>query len=122
MSSPSAPPVHLTSTPRGDVLVIRVDERRLDARLAVGFKSQVSALVEGGALVVLDLSAVVFMDSSGLGALVGVLKQCGRRGDLALAGVGASVLELLKLTRMDRVFALHDSVDGAVAALGGEAA
>ncbi len=122
MSSPPTPPVHLTSSLRGEVLVLRVDERRLDARVAVGFKTQAAAMVEGGALVVLDLSPVAFMDSSGLGALVGVLKQCGRRGDLALAGVNAPVLELLKLTRMDRVFAIHDSVDAAVAALGGDAA
>ena len=64
-----------------------------------------------------QLSGVDFVDSSGLGAIVSCLKRLGPRGNLAIAGAKGAVSRLFTLTRMDKVFTLHDSVDAAVAQL-----
>ena len=62
----------------------------------------------------LDLSAVRFVDSSALGALVSVYKAAAG-GRVRLLGVTAPVLGLLKLTRMDRVFEIVESLESAAA-------
>jgi anti-sigma B factor antagonist len=106
----------------GDVTVLILTEPRLDAARTLAFKDGVRrALGEGPpGRVVLDMSGVGFLDSSGLGALVAVMKAlpAGRR--LELAGCGPVVARVLELTRMDRIFVLHPDLDGALA--GGEAA
>jgi anti-sigma B factor antagonist len=99
------------------VVVPRV--RRLDASVAPAFKQAVVQLVEGGdRRLVLDLSGVAFLDSSGLGALVSILKALGTQGSLAVCGAQGSVLALFKLTRMDKVFAIHADRAEALARLG----
>ena len=55
----------------------------------------------GHTRLVLDLSGVDFVDSSGLGAIVACLKRLGPRGDLAIAGARGAVSRLFTLTRMD---------------------
>ena len=65
---------------------------------------------------VLDLTAVPFVDSFGLGVLVGALKRSrstGRR--LALVVTEPGVLRLLQLTGLDDVFEVADSIDAVVA-------
>ncbi len=90
---------------QGDVLVITIGEKRLDARCATLFREQVSELIKAGHhRLVLNLAAVEFVDSSGLGALVSILKTLGPRGELVLCGIRESVFGLFKLTRMDKVF------------------
>ncbi len=57
------------------VVVVRVDEVQIGADTADKFKARVqAALPETGGRIAVDLSKVDFMDSSGLGALVGLLK------------------------------------------------
>lgn len=90
-------------------LVISVDETRLDAAVAIQFKDQIrDATAHPGAPVILDMSKVDFMDSSGLGAIVAVMKLLGSERPLELAGLSPSVRKVFRLTRMDTVFKLHD--------------
>jgi anti-sigma B factor antagonist len=97
------------------ILVIQVTERRLDAARAPRFKSEIGQRIESGhTRIVLDLSLVQFMDSSGLGALVSCLKKIGPRGSLAVAGATGAVAKLFTLTRMDKVFPLHSDVPSAI--------
>jgi len=105
----------LTSELRNDVLVVHVTEKRVDASKAPLFKDEMTKCIDGGQnQLVLDLSGVDFVDSSGLGAIVSCLKRLGPRGNLAIAGAKGAVSRLFTLTRMDKVFALHDTVDAAV--------
>ena len=53
------------------------------------------------------------MDSSSLGAMVAVLKQVGGTGKMVILGASGAVLELFKLTRMDRIFTLTDDMETA---------
>ena len=106
----------LSEEQRGDVLIVRVDEKRVDASRAPLFKDEMTRRIEAGhTRLVLDLSGVEFVDSSGLGAIVACLKRLGPRGDLAIAGAKGPVSRLFTLTRMDKVFRLHDTVEAAVA-------
>lgn len=50
---------------------------------------------------VIDLSEVTFMDSSGLGALVGSLKSS-KSKDIAISGAQPAVRTVLRMTRVDR--------------------
>jgi serine/threonine-protein kinase RsbW len=60
---------------------------------------------------------VNFIDSTGLGAILGVLKRMPKGSDLAICGATSSVSSMFKLTRMDRVFTICKTVDDAVTAL-----
>jgi anti-sigma B factor antagonist len=108
----------LSTHTQGGFTVAVIGETRMDAAVAPELKHQIAQLLDDGATrIVLDLSQVTFMDSSSLGALVSLLKMVGNRGDLIIAGAKGIVADLFKLTRMDRVFRMADSVDAAVGAV-----
>ncbi|MBA2964419.1 MULTISPECIES: STAS domain-containing protein [Ramlibacter] len=103
----------------GAVPVVVPRVRRLDASVAPAFKQAVVQLVgDGDRRLVVDLAGVDFLDSSGLGALVSILKALGSQGSLAVCGARGPVLALFKLTRMDKVFSIHADRAEALARLG----
>ncbi|MEN3794568.1 STAS domain-containing protein [Fulvimarina sp. MAC3] len=111
----------ITTTMFGDLTVARLDHPRLIAANAPNFRKDVLDLVDQGhSRLVVDLSGVSFIDSTGLGALVALFKHIGMRGDLAIAGLTPPVAQMFKLTRMDRVFRIYrtveESLDGLKAA------
>ncbi len=87
------------------VFVVTCDGTRLDASFAQKFFSSLRSFIQKGHTdIVLDLSSVKFVDSTGLGAIVRCLKEIDNRGHLVLCGVNESVLSLLKMTHLDAVF------------------
>lgn len=110
----------LDVTQRQDVTIVRPLLKRLDAAVAPAFKDAVNTLVQSGRqTVVLDLGPVQFMDSSGLGALVSILKNLGSKGKLAVCNTNGAVSSLFKLTRMDKVFVVAESIDDAIRQIAG---
>ena len=102
----------------GEILIVKPVEKRLDASVAVEFKGKMAEFIkDGNELIVLDLSDVKFMDSSGLGAIVSSLKALGRKGDLVISGTKKAVSSLFTITRMDRVFRMFVNAEEAVSAL-----
>ena len=70
-----------------DSLIVRAMEPRLDAAAAVQFKDAIRAVLpEAPRRVVLDLERVVFLDSSGLGAIIGAMKLLAPERTLELNG------------------------------------
>ncbi|MEM9425438.1 MAG: STAS domain-containing protein [Pseudomonadota bacterium] len=107
--------MQMKSEELGDVLVVRVLDTRIDAAVAVRFKNRMLELADTQSeRVVLDLSEVEFLDSSGLGAVVGSMKQLGRSRRLDLAGLTPTVEKVFRITRMDRVFRIFPNVDAAI--------
>ncbi len=105
----------ISTRTEGDFTIATIEEVRMDAAIAPELKNHISQLLADGVTrIVLDISAVQFMDSSSLGALVSLLKMIGNRGDLIIAGAKGIVADLFKLTRMDRVFRMVPSVDAAL--------
>lgn len=98
---------------QGDTLILAVGEPRIDAACAVAFKDAVRAHLAGhDGPVTLDLAPVTFLDSSGLGALVAVMKMLGPDRKLQLSRCGPAIRRVLDLTHMDRVFVLRDVTPG----------
>jgi len=107
----------------GSVLIVEPLDARLDAQRAVAFKEILIGHVEAGnRQLVLDLSHVEFMDSSGLGAVVALLKRLGFDGVLVICGARDPVAGVFRLTRMDRVIRLVADRAEAVATAQGVAA
>lgn len=89
-----------------DVLIIPVQLERLDAAAAPEFKRQVEGMLAGHDRVLLDLGAVAFIDSTGLGVLVAMIKQMGPGGKVAVIGASVSVARLFRITQLDTLFQL----------------
>jgi anti-sigma B factor antagonist len=101
----------------GGLLIVRAEETRLDAAGAIQFKDAFRALLTPEVHhVLLDVSRIEFLDSSGLGALVAILKLMGAERRLDLVGLTPMVDRVFKLTRMDTVFSIHATLDEALAA------
>lgn len=113
--------MNITMVDRDDATLLRFHEERLDAHNSQELKEQLLKLIEHGSkALVLDLSEVRFVDSSGLGALLAGHKNAGLRDSrFVLASVQTRVQSMFELTRLHRVFEIHPSVDDALAGAGG---
>lgn len=89
---------------------------RLNVAAAPGLRSDVDAQLTAHApRVLVDLSATVFLDSSGLGALIGAMKAARTAGgEVRLFGVGPQVRQVLWRTSLDRVFVPFESAEAAM--------
>lgn len=107
--------MNLTKKHEENFILITVLDTRLDASLSPAFRKEVEEIINTEKKhILLDISALKFMDSSTLGAMVGVLKAMKDNKKLVIIGASGVVLELFTLTRMDRVFTLAENVDDAV--------
>ena len=92
----------------GDLDVVGAPELR---------QAVVTVVSEGTRLLVLDLSDLDFVDSFGIGAVVGALKRLRQRGgDLALVCPTPRIRRVFEICDLDRILALHDSIDSVVEA------
>jgi anti-sigma B factor antagonist len=98
-----------------DAAVLRV-EGRLTMATAAGLRAVVAQAIEAGRpRLVLDMGECSFLDSSGLGAVVGGLKAARQAGgDLRLARLTPQVLTVLELTNLDRVLRPYPTVEAAL--------
>ncbi|MFQ5594591.1 MAG: STAS domain-containing protein [Anaerolineae bacterium] len=89
----------------------------LDVAGAPTFQDALQEIIDsGGQHVVVDLGAVPFMDSSGLGVLVAAHRRMSAVGGrLALAEPGPALQKVFQLTRTNRLFEMHDTVSEAIA-------
>lgn len=105
----------LSSIQQQDAQIVTVDAERIDASMAIQFKEQMRIETdENVSRVILNLSRVDFIDSSGLGAIVAVMKQMKGGQSLDLAGLTPAVDKVFRLTRMDTVFNLYETLDEAI--------
>ena len=103
---------------KNGALIVTTTEPRLDAANAPAFRTSVAKPLEHQPkAVILDLERVNFSDSTGLGALVSMLKMMAPDGVLAVAGAQPAVQRLFQITRMDSVFRLFDNRRDAEAAV-----
>ena len=101
----------------GAVAVAAVPVEELDASNAGEFKRDVAPLLEANTKLVLDLSRLRFVDSSGLGAFISCLRKLNAKGgDLRLCGMSKQVRAVFELVRMHRVFDICATSEEAVGA------
>ena len=92
-----------------------MDINRVDAICAGAIKEKITSLVNDGCnTLIVDFKSVDFIDSSGLGIFVSTLKRLGSRDKILICNLQPNVANTFKLTRMDRVFVIHNSVDEAI--------
>lgn len=91
---------------------------QVDLATAPALKERLLQLVaEGQEHLVCDLTSTEFLDSTALGALVSVLKRLKvKGGEMRLVCSSPSILKVFDITGLDRVFAIHASLDEATAA------
>jgi anti-sigma B factor antagonist len=100
---------------RKSVAVVVVTCKTLDAHNVGGFKEELKVVVANHRRIVLDVSPLEFIDSSGLGAILSAFRQANSlSGNLKLACLARPVRVVVELTRMHRVFEIFETVDAAV--------
>lgn len=106
-----------TIGPYGDCAILRVGGE-IDVYTAPTLREHLSDLAATGVRhVVIDTSGITFLDSTGLGVLVGGLKRMRvHNGSLALAGSQERVVQLLRLTGLTRTFPPYATVAEAIEA------
>lgn len=110
-------PMEATIEKVNGVVLVTAQYESIDAGNVDCFKRDVSAVIEDGAQVVLDLTCVEFVDSAGLGGIVWFLKKLAScRGELKVCGVCSSVQALFELIRMHRLIAIYSDREEAQSA------
>jgi anti-sigma B factor antagonist len=104
----------IDSHDRGGWTVVEA-KGEIDLYTAPKLKEELGGLVEQDRVrIAVDLAGVEFLDSTGLGVLIGSLKRCRERGgEFALAAPRETVQKVLQITGLDKVFPIHATVDEA---------
>jgi len=100
----------------GGVTIVTVRGDLVIGDAETSFKKAVTRLIEEGRVnLLIDLSAVGFLDSSGLGALVRALTNTQKEGgQTKLLNAGPQIRKLLQMTKLDSVFEIHEDMEHAV--------
>ena len=111
-------PVLEISVERNDYYVVCRPAGELDAYTVAQFREALTELADES-YVLVDLSDVPFMDSAGLGALIGGIRRARENdGDVAVACNRPALTRLLHTTGFDRIVPVRETVEEAVLALG----
>ncbi|MGD1926370.1 MAG: STAS domain-containing protein [Paracoccaceae bacterium] len=87
---------------------LRISSPKLNVENCASIASEGKSLITAGAKeLVIDVSEVTFVDSSGIGALVSLRKKIGEDGRVVLLNPQAFVLKVLSLIRMNDVFEIR---------------
>ncbi|WP_228001299.1 STAS domain-containing protein [Nocardia australiensis] len=89
----------------------------VDLATASALEAAIEGILGGKpAALIIDLTAVSFLASAGMAALVGAHQRAGEATAIAVVADGPATSRQLKMTNLDQVFALHSSLDQALAA------
>ena len=113
--------VSMDRLPESETTVVAVSGE-VDLRLHTQLRDVLIHEVDAGQNLIVDLTDVDFLDSTGLGLLVGVLKRAGERAErlgmtataLVLVVTAREVWRTLEVTKLDRVFTIVDRVEDAL--------
>ncbi|MBM6404595.1 STAS domain-containing protein [Phycicoccus sp. CSK15P-2] len=107
----------VTTSRTDDVSVVTVDGE-VDVHTAAQLRQALDQeIAEGFVRLVVDLDGVAFLDSTGLGVLVGRLKLVrNASGWMRIVCSSERILRVFRITGLDKVFGIHESLDAALAA------
>lgn len=109
--------LHITTQHQDERIAVLTVSGRLSAVNVRELLSAVASAVERGWVqIVLELSGVDFIDSSGLGGVISGLKTTRQAGgDLRLVAPATQVTMILRLTNLDQILSVYPTVEAAVA-------
>ncbi len=102
---------------RGDVLIITPQFETLDARDSREFREKILDLItkENSHNVIIDLQKVHFVDSSGLGAFLAILKYLhAQGGELRLSAMNKPIRSIFELISLHKIFEIFNSTEDAL--------
>ena len=99
-----------------DVSILEI-EGEVDVYYSSRLEEKVKNLIsEGERRVIIDMTEVSYMDSSGLGVLVGSLKNLKKsKGEMKIAGVKGEIMNVFEITRLNTFFDMYNTVPEALA-------
>jgi anti-sigma B factor antagonist len=98
-----------------DIVIVQPMIQVLDAENVTSFKHNISPMLEQYTKLVLDMSHLHFVDSSGCGAILSCVRHMtAKGGELKITGLQQQVRTLFEIIRMHRIIDIHDSRDDAV--------
>ena len=104
-----------------DITIIEIPIDSIDAGNVMEFKSDIAPILDKCDFVIFNMSRVMFVDSSGIGAILSCLRKLHHQGGgLSMYDVKQQVLQLFKLVRIDRIIDIHPTRNNAVKAFQGE--
>lgn len=113
--------MELTTDFQKGVLIIHLNSETLDAKKVPDFKEQALRLIDerNPDNVIFDLSKLQFVDSSGLGAFLSLMRKLhSRGGHLSIAGMNKSVKTIFELVSMQKIFDCFETLEQATAKVG----
>lgn len=106
----------MSSTREDGVTILVADGRIVFGPEAALLRDEVKAAIADSPKVLIDMRKVSYIDSGGLGTLVGLQTSASAaKAELKLAGLSTRVIGLLQVTKLLTVFDVHDSIETAVA-------
>jgi len=106
----------IESNQQGNATVAKVSADSLEMDNVAAFRSAMSPILDRSSEIVLDLSQVGFMDSTGLGSLLSCLRTVkAKGGTMKLASLTTEVRHLFEMVLMDRVFDIYPDTASATA-------
>lgn len=101
----------------GDVFIVRCDGRIVFGDEGAALRERVGDMLSGSPRIVINLSEVPYIDSGGLGILVGLyISARNRGGELKLVNPSPRVSDLLRHTKLDTVISVYRNDEEAVGA------
>ena len=106
----------ITTTKQNEVTILAL-KGKMDLSNAGILKAEVKSLLDGQQKQIhLNMSEVDFINSSGLGSLVSIMKEIRVfKGRLTLSNLAPYVNEIFEITQLSHVFEIYESVDEATA-------
>ena len=87
-----------------NITIVRIQYNALDVNNAEQFKKEMAPILEKGKNIIFEMSNVIFIDSSGCGALLSCLRKLNKNGkDLKCFGVQQQVQIVFELIRLHRI-------------------
>lgn len=101
-----------------DITAVELRDRIVGGRESHGLEGKIDELLRTCKKIIIDISNVYYIDSAGIGLLVGCTGKAKKAGvELRIAGPAPRVRHLFELTAVDRVLKIDDTVDDAKAKL-----
>jgi anti-anti-sigma factor len=110
-------PLDIKTRVAGPVAIVACNGVIVFGPEALALRDEVKAALERSRHIVLDLANVHYVDSGGLGAIIGVFTSArAAGGDLKIAGLNERVRHVFQITKLLNILEIHDTVEQAVAA------
>ena len=104
--------MHVTCEDCGGAVLITFNAARFDTTNAWEVREELREFLrEDRDIYLFDLSHVAFIDSSGVGTLIGFVKYAGRSRRIELCGLTPAVTKIFRLTNLLGFFTIHQNVD-----------